>query len=487
MDILNQIIEKLTKDELRFFKFYLGAVPGDDRKDLLLVDYVRQAGNKFDEEKVIQKLKYSTSDKNSYYRLKNRVIEDIGNSLSLLHTHKNKLYELQHYLTLYHIYHSKTLFKPCVVYLKKAERLALSIENYELLDIVYSHFIRLSGDLIEINPDEYILLREANAKLVTQLRDLDDVLATVTYKLKLSQNFGSSDNQALQNLQSKVGDIAKRTTSHYSKNLQTRIYKALSQVLLQQHNYPALEKFVKDNFQRFEKENWFDHENHELKLQMLTYCSNALYKNNKHKESLDYTSKLGEALEEYKRQHYDRFLFFYYNLQILNNAVLNPSQALKILDGYEQLMRRKKNYFYDVFIYLNRSGLLYDLGRFNEALKSLVKLYVSDNYRKADEAFKFKVEVSELIITFEARDYDTLTYRIEQVKKAYKKFGAIKEYKFDFSLIELLLQMAVSKNVKRDETVQKLIKSLLKARPQKASEDTEIIRYRDWLENKLNR
>ena len=53
MDILNQIVEKLTKDELRFFKFHLGAFPGAERKDLVLVDYVRQSGNKFDEEKVI--------------------------------------------------------------------------------------------------------------------------------------------------------------------------------------------------------------------------------------------------------------------------------------------------------------------------------------------------------------------------------------------------------------------------------------------------
>src|SRR5688500_9315006 len=151
MDILNQIVEKLTKEELRFFKFYLGAMPVDDRKDLILVDYVRRSGIKFDEEKVITKLKYNAKDKNSYYRLKNRVIQDIGNSLALLHTHKDDLYKLQHYLTLYHIYHSKTLFKPCLIYLKKAERLARASENYELLDMVYSNFIRLSSDLVEIN------------------------------------------------------------------------------------------------------------------------------------------------------------------------------------------------------------------------------------------------------------------------------------------------------------------------------------------------
>ena len=86
-------------------------------------------------------------------------------------------------------------------------------------------------------------------------------------------------------------------------------------------------------------------------------------------------------------------------------------------------MRRKKNYYYDVFIYLNRAGVLYDTGRYNEALKSLVKLYVNDSYQNADVTFRFKVEVSELIITYEAGDYSKLLYRIEQVKKDYKAFA----------------------------------------------------------------
>ncbi|MFM2307507.1 MAG: hypothetical protein RLZZ367_2176 [Bacteroidota bacterium] len=486
MDILNQIVEKLTKDELRFFKFYMGNLPTGDRKDLVLVDYVRQAGNKFDEEKVIKKLKYNTSNKNSYYRLKNRVIQDIGDSLTLLHTYKNELYELQHYITLYHIYYSKTLFKPCLFYLKKAERLARSIENYELLDIVYSNFIRLSAELIEVNPDVYIALREENAQLVSQLRSLDDLLATVTYRLKLSQNFGPGDKKQLAQLQHQVDVISKQTTSHYGRNLQTKIYKALSQILLQLHNYEALEKMMKETYKQFEDKKWFDKQNHDLKLQMLTYYANALYKNGKNKESLAVTDTLGTEIEQYNKLHYDRYLFFFYNLQIINNSVLNPAQALKILDEFQNEIHRKKNYYYDTFIYLNRAGLFYDTGKYKEALKSLVKLYVSDSYLKADKAFRFKVEISELIITFESAAYDTLLYRIEQIKKDYKTFAANKNYQRDFSLIELLKLMADSNDVKHDGEVQKRIKALLKHKAGATADDSEVISYEGWLSKKLS-
>lgn len=485
MDILNQIVERLTKDELRFLNYFYGAKPGDQRKDLALVNYVRKSGENFDEIQAIKKLNYTLADKNSYYRLKNRVIEDIGDSLSLLLTHKNDLYELQHYLTLYHIYYARSLYKACLNYLKKAERIALRIENYELLDQVYANFIRLSSDIPELNPDAYIKQREQNAVVMSHLRELDNLLASVSYRLKLSQNFGASDNKVLQQLQEQVRLISRQTTSRFSRNLQTRIYKALSQILLQQHNYPALEKLVLDNLRRFEQNNWFDKDNHDLKLQMLTYLANSLYKNGKHQSSLQYTSQLGDELEAHSRVHYDRFLFFFYNLRILNNAVLNPSNALKALDEFESLMRRKKNYYYDVFIYLNRAGVLYDTGKYNDSLKSLVKLYVNDNYRKADDAFRFKVEMSELLITYEAKDFKTLLYRIEQVKKQYKAFTRHKNYALDFAILKLLITMATSHNTKRDEKIQKELNRLLKASVKVPNTDSEIIRYEGWLRKNL--
>ncbi len=487
MDILNQVIEKLSKDELRFLKMYYGTAAAKDRKDLKLVDYVRQSGARFNEARAIAKLGYSASDKNSYYRLKNRVIEDVGDALVQLYTHKNDLYQLQQYLTLYTIYHGRNLFSACLFYLKKAERLALQTEAYELLDIVYAHFTRLAADMPELDPQPYIELRQKNQELVNQVRVLDDLLATVSYRLKRTQNFGAGDNKQLRQLQTGVQEIAKRTTTRYSKNLQTRIYRALSQIFVQQHNYAALEQLASEYYNNFKKQAWFDQDNHELKLQMLTYLANALYKMGRHKESLAYATELGHEIEAFKMLHYDRFVFFYYNLQMLNYAELNPAQALKVLDAFEQLMRKKKNYYYDVFIYLNRSGLLYDAGRYNEALKNLVKLYLSDNYRNADVAFKFKVEISEAIITCEAGDFQTLAYRLEQMKKAYKVLAGIRQYERDFDVLHLLEKMSTGVSIKQDAALQKEIAAFLKKKIAPGAEDSELIKYRGWLEKKVKK
>jgi len=488
MDILNQIIEKLTKEEIRNFKLFSErSAPVDERKDLLLFDYIHYAGDKFDEQKAFRKLGYTKVNRNNYYRLKSRLIENISDSLLLLHTHKNELTELQQFVQLFHIYYGRNLYKPALFYLRKAERLANEIENYELLDIVYSNFIRLSANMLEIDPLVYIEKRSKNAGILADLRKLDDILATLSHRLKVSQNFASQDKDLLKQLQNKVRLISRFTTSAFGKNLEARIYDALSKIFLQQHNYPALEKLVKETYQKFEKENWFDRSYHELKLQMLTYSANALFKNEKYKESLEYADILGKEVQAFGRLHYDKYLFFFYNARVINYAILNPQKALTVLDEFESEISKKENTYYDFFIYLNRAAILYDVRRYKDSLKNLVRLYINDSYAKADSSFKLKIEVSELIITFESSDPETLQYRLTQVKRTFASLKNAAQFKRDFEVIDLIEQMSFSPDYKRDQKIQKKITQLLESKFEPAESDAEIIKYQDWLRAKLKR
>lgn len=486
MEVLNQIIERLRREEVRHFKYlYKMTYPAADRKDLALFNYIRSSGDGFDEAKAIKKLNYSDKKKSNYYRLKHRLIEDIGDSLLLMHTHKNELYELLQFIELFYLYHDRNLHKTCLFYLRKAERHAIDVENYELLELIYANFIRLSADLVEIEPAEYIDKRERNAVLIAQIRELDDLLATLSHSLKISQNYGQADKKLLKALQQKAAGVAKLTTSGYSRNLQARIYSALSQMFLQQHNYIELEKLVKSTYSKFESEHWFDKSNHDLKLQMLTFCANALYKNNKWVESLEYAQKLGEEIKQFGKLHYEKYLFFYYNTRVQNYSVMDRPRGLEVLNEFEQEMHRKENTYYDFFIYLNRATLLYDMGRYKEALKSLVRLYVSGGFAKADKAFRFKIEVCELIITFESGETDTLDYRIGQVKKTFASLLELPQFKWDWAIVNLIEQMHHSANYKTDARIQKRMKALAKEKYMLTDQDADIIKYGRWLNQKM--
>ena len=85
MDILNQLITGLNKEEVRFFKMYINRVEKtDNRKDVQLFDYIRKSGDKFSDAIIFKKL-YQPQEKNSYYRLKNRLIREVNKSLTLQH------------------------------------------------------------------------------------------------------------------------------------------------------------------------------------------------------------------------------------------------------------------------------------------------------------------------------------------------------------------------------------------------------------------
>jgi hypothetical protein len=163
MDILNQVISSLSKEEIRYFKIFAKRLNNSDsRKDFSLFDYVRTSNDKYDDDKISRKL-YGTGDKASFYRLKNRLLNYIGDFLTVHHLWKSDASEVNRHLALHAIFLDKRQFRAAYYYLKKAEQKALKGEQFEALDVIYGNYIRLSGDLLEINPEEYINKRNDNA------------------------------------------------------------------------------------------------------------------------------------------------------------------------------------------------------------------------------------------------------------------------------------------------------------------------------------
>lgn len=484
MDILNQIIEKLNKEEIRKYKSLSPATA--DRKDHILFDYIRASGSKFDEGKALKKLDYTDVPKNRYYQLKNRLIENIGDSLVLLNTHKDELYEVHQYIQLYHMYRSRNLLKVALTYLHKAERGAKAIDYYEIQDVIYNELIRLCSDMPDLDPALYIARRDENAKIVADLREMDNALATLSYRLRASQNFGPVDTKLLQKLQSKVSAISTHTTARFGRNLEARIYTALSRILVQQHHYDTLETLATDTYRRFEKEKWFDRGNHELKLQMLTYSANALFKNKKYKDSIAYATLLGKEIEAYDKLHFDKYYFFYCNSLVNNYTFVDPQKGLTVLNEFEATTKRRKTPYYDIYIYLNRATLLAHMKRHKESLQNLVKLYLSDSYKSTDLTFKLKIEVSELIITFETGDTEVLDYRLKQVKKTFASLSKEKTLQRDFQILRLLQDMNADPDYRSDARIRAKVTTFLNEKQALEEEDSEIIQYRPWLRDKFS-
>ncbi len=475
----------MNKEEVRNFKLWLHSTNArNERMDVTLFDYMRKSGDKYDDDFIFKKL-YHGKDKNSFYRLKNRLQEDLGYNLALLHFDKHEANNLFLFLSLHNIFIVRNQPGIALYYLKKAEKKASQNENFELLDIIYASFVRISADLPDINPEEYILKRKENAVQLNRIRETDQVLAAVTYRLKLSQNYGKRDVGLLKMLDNTIREFAEDDSIRRSKTFQTRVFRALSQLLIQNHNFVELEKYMLTTYKKFVDEKWFDKGNHETKIQMLIYIINATFKNRKFRESLDYAETLGEELSAFNNLLYNKYLFFYYNALVINYAQIDLVRGVKALDEAEREMKSMKNSYYEFFILLNKASLLFFQRKTNEAIRNLFKLYLNDHYKKTDVSFKLKIAVAECMMQYESGDMEMALKRVEQVIKQFKQQLDSEDFKRERFILNLIPQMQDLKDVGNSKKLYNSIRKFVSAKVNESVEDGEVLRYRSWLAPKV--
>ena len=474
----------LNKEEIRFYKIYSARIASaQPRKDLELFDLIRKERDRFDEDAAVAKL-YPEGNRNAYYRLKNRLKSELSKSLTVQHFEDE---DVSHAINLYNLarhYMSKNLFPLAEHFLGKAEKRALSLENLELLDLIYTELIRLSQEMLSINPETYILKRQENESRLKSIRQIDDILATVKYKLKITQNFSPVDNPVVDMLQETVQQLTDSKELKGSSALRFKIYQAVSQILLQQHDYQNLEDYLRITYSEFESEKLFTKTNHQTKLQMLTYMVNALFKNDKTEESLQWAEKLKQGMEAYDRLHYDRFLFFYYNSLVINYSKVDMQRAIGILQDLEYNEKLKKTPFYIVFVYLNLAIFHFDLGNPREAIKRLNQLYHHERFVNTAEPLKFRIAILEILIRLELGDTDFLEYRMKQIKRDFNSQLENQENIREKMLLDLISDMFLKGISLRNDEMKDRIKIFTKTTSPR-SEDAELVNYSRWLEQKL--
>lgn len=486
MNILPEVIGNMNKEEIRNFKLFINRTEkATERKDEVLFDSIRKQFPEYDEDKILKKL-YNSEDKNALYRLKNRLFEDIGKSLMLHYYDANEYNIILNYLFLSRLFQSKGQAPTAYYYLNKAFRKANENEHLDWLDIIYGEFIKLSHETLEINPEEYIQKRKDNRSKLNKVQEIDDILAALIYRIKVSQNFAKQNTQILDLLQKTVNDFAKSKDVKNSPVLRFKIYQSVSRILLQQQDYKSLEKYLLKTFDEFTKEKLFNKNNHDTKLQMLTYLINSLFKNKKIDLSLTYVDKLKSAMEEFGKALYDKYLFYYYNSLVINYSVKNIDKAIEILHEAKDNSSIKKLPIYNVFVYLNLAVLNFDKRNFKESLKHLVKPMMQDAFQHLDEAWHLKLAVFELMIRYELNDFDYLEHKSERIRKEYAALLKKEEYTRQKQMVLVIDKMVKSDGIKKNKQLLKEINVLLDGILLNSTSDTDIINYSDWLKAKVN-
>jgi hypothetical protein len=484
MDVLEQMIARMGKEELRFFRMYaLRMDVKGPRKDMELFDRIRDEGGAFNEESVISTL-YADGNRNAYYRLKNRLKTEVSKSILLQHIDGEDTSQVLHLLLLARHYQSRNAYALAEHFLRKAERKADAAESHELLDLIYTEFIRLSQEMVTIDPEIYIAKRRENAEQLHILRQMDDILATVKYRLKVTQNFSPVNNPVIDMLFATVERLSMDERMRQGTQLRFKMYHAVSQILLQQHDYPNLEDYLLKTYAQFEAERLFNRSNHQTKLQMMTYIVNSLFKNGKTQESLQWAERLHTAMEEHDRLLYDRFLFFYYNSLVINYTKTDLDRAIALLLELENHPKLRDTQYYLIFVHLNLAIFHFQKGEFRQAVRRLNQLYHHERFAHTAAPLRLRIAVFELMVRTELADMDFIEQRLKQVRNEFAEQLRQDENRREADLLAIIEGLFLRAISPRDAVMRKQLEAFtLNITPEE--QDAELVNYIGWLDNKV--
>ena len=473
MNLLETIIYSLSKEEIRFYKLFVGRTnQSKERKDLKLFNIIKKSKDAEYTKKAIKSLGVSS---NNFYQLKNRVYHDLNNSMVWQHISKDQQSKSFRYILLSRTYKNKGELELAYHFLKTAEKEAVKLELNEILSIVYSDIIELSHELISIDLDTYLKLKKENSIALAEIEEVDSHLAKLMYDIKTKQNFSDADPSSTQALSTHYRQNATNKKVVDSPRFKLRLFKMYSRLLLQKKDYESLESYLIESYTDFSYNSLFGRHNHNEKLTLLTYLTNCLYKTQKHEQSLDFAEKLNDAMKEFDGFLYDKYIFYYYNTLVLNYAKEDKDKALEILQLAKDNKTIKKLPAYTSFIYLNTTLIYYQKSNYALAATNISRLIQQEDFLSLDKAFQLKLHIVELIIRLELGQEERILGQIDFINSEYKKILIEDHMKRDAEVIELISLKA------NKASISDKIAVISSAMSDEESRDSDIISYNDWL------
>lgn len=481
MDILQNTIKILEKEELKSYKLFAKRSNNHEiRRDIELFDSIKKHNDKPDQYHY-NKIYGENKPDSKYYRLKNKIAEDIGTVLCNLNQKQEDVNTL-HLLQLAKIFKHKKINALSLHYLKLAEKKALLQEDFAVLEAIYEEMIKINSQNSEEDPAPLIKRRLENNKRLLLLQELENNLALLSFTVKTTQNL-TTQKETKQWLK----NILKTTVNHsYVKNsklLRIKVFQNLSRIMMLLKDYHSLENYLITCLQEFEHDNLFAKNNHEIKLQLLIYLCNTLFLLEKHHQAISYADVLYKQLLMYDKKHYNQYLFYYYNILVNNYSKTNLIKAIDTLEKAKEETQIKQNSNQYFYVLSNLAITLFDAKKFKQAGKIFSQIYLSSGYKLLDNSVVFKLHVFELVNRLEIGDYDACFNQIQIITKLKNDITNKENIKIDLAVTEIIKTFLTQETIRWRPLKPYIVKFM--SLFDKNQTHIGLIDYCNWLSSKI--
>lgn len=481
MDELKQIISTFSTDEQKEFASFIQRQKKiKNRKDLELFRLLTQKQN-YKPAQLLAKLYPTDQNQVAYHAVRKRLMQHLIDFILLKSNGKQTSTTLGVIsLALF----DRKLEKLGWEFLRKAEKVALSHEQYDLLNAIYNLQISLSNSDFADDLEEIIEKHKQNKILAEEEEKANIANQLIQQKLKEVRlqgkelDFKGIIKQILQTYQlSEI--IAKRPSLLYKLMTIAR-----SAVLVSKDFY-HFAPYLIEQYQLVVERYGFAPQHAHYQLSLLYMIAHVLYRNKKFAQSISYLEKMKNIFASHARLQ-DQFYTKYALLLSANYALSKRTmEAIKLL---EDILKERKNTLSqedNLNIYLNLSIYYFQEENYKKANQCFLTLQSSEAWliKKMGREWVLKKNLVELIAQYELKNYDLARNKLKSIEKNFADMLSQPLFQNVKAYLYFVKQMLDNPSIKPDRLFAQT-DELFVFDPI-AEEDLQEIRFYAWLKAKL--
>ncbi|MDX2249751.1 MAG: hypothetical protein SF052_23405 [Bacteroidia bacterium] len=489
MDILERIIENLTSDEVRRFKILSNRFKADEEKKMLVLFDAIRAGNFKDIENDVVNQFYGGIDaksKNSYYRLRNKLLSNLEKSLLFYHFNYKNSIESYSNIQLSVLYKERGLYREAYYSLKKAEKVATDYDQFNVLEIVYDEMLQLATHF-EVEIEAVISRRKENLRKIEILRANSEILGMITQQLTRRNYSRSSKTHSVIGT---LENIKKRLETHkdifHSASGKIMILKAVVTILIQKSAYSELEVYVKNTFEDFETHKVFNKDNHSTRVMMRIWRVNSLQKLLRLEEAEAEINLLHEDLIAYSKQNYKELAFYYYSSKIYNLKLTDNLEgaAAMLAETFAQ-KEIIRNEVHELYLLISHADQFFSQEMYNKAVEAIRKIKTHKGFMMVDEELRLYVNVFEIVNFYEAKEYKQAESAWRSLKKNFKSLLKDDFYARATKFVAIVMRLNTAAMEGKTVFIKSAYKNFVTQFSPSEIGDNQIIPYEVYLASKL--
>jgi hypothetical protein len=414
----------LTSDEVRRFKILSNRFKAEDEKKLIvLFDTIRSEKYAGEEHLIVSEL-YEANNaqtRNRYYRLRNKLLENIEKSLVFYHFKYKDSIHAYYDIQLSIMFRERGAYQLSLYFLKKAERKARDLDQFNILEQIYQEYTQLAIKDIEINIEEILERRKSNLEKVRIQRRNTEAIALITQQLKKS-NFSKDRDSVIDLLEKTRKHIEKTAEIFHSSEGRIQIFRTVSALLLQKEAFDQLASYTEKTIGEFEQAGLFNNDNHSERLLMRLWLVNSLFKTMRLAEASTQLETFEKEMSMYRKQNYFTYLFHFLNTKInVAKCLGNFEEAADLIREGLAVKELRSEPSHETFLMRSQADLQFLTGDYKGADETVQGIKKLAGYRLLNEDAAMYLDIFQFVLRLELGDHEFISQNFKPLCKTYKK------------------------------------------------------------------